>query len=386
MDALKDGIKGMLAYDKMCLGAKKLRDIYEMKPNAPIYQREFGYYSLDRWLGEGHIKSTDGDYLKALFKFDDPGSFSLKGLGWCEAGFCPNFKEEIIEDRGEYEVVTDKEGRSVLYFKNRRSGFMPEYLDHPVKDMKSWLDNCKWRMNADTNERYIDFNMTIDDAMTAAKQGKIITQKLVGGYMYLRSLIGPEGLLYMFYDNPKLIKDCMETWFDLADKVIAKNQEHVTIDEVFIAEDICYNHGSLISPDMMKEFLFPYYQQLLLNIKKRQIDKNRHLYFQVDTDGDARSVIDFYSELGMDVMSPFEAASYCDVVEISKKYPNLVMTGGIDKRILAATKDDIDRHIDYILPVMKKRGGYIPTCDHGVPEEVSFENYMHFRKRLLEFG
>lgn len=33
-----------------------------------------------------------------------------------------------------------------------------------------------------------------------------------------------------------------------------------------------------------------------------------------------------------------------------------------------------------------KKGGYIPTCDHGVPEEVSFENYLHYRKRMLEYG
>ena len=35
---------------------------------------------------------------------------------------------------------------------------------------------------------------------------------------------------------------------------------------------------------------------------------------------------------------------------------------------------------------MKARGGYIPTCDHGVPEEVDYENWVHFRKRLLEFA
>ena len=63
-----------------------------------------------------------------------------------------------------------------------------------------------------------------------------------------------------------------------------------------------------------------------------------------------------------------------------------LISGGIDKRILAEGKEAIDRHIDSILPVMKKRGGYIPTCDHGVPAEVSFENYIHFRKRLQEFA
>ena len=88
----------------------------------------------------------------------------------------------------------------------------------------------------------------------------------------------------------------------------------------------------------------------------------------------------------MDYMSAFEVASGCDVVRSGKEYPDLLISGGIDKRILAEGKEAIDRHIDSILPVMKKRGGYIPTCDHGVPAEVSFENYIHFRKRLQEFA
>ena len=204
--------------------------------------------------------------------------------------------------------------------------------------------------------------------------------------MYLRSLIGPLDLLYKFYDDPALIHECMKTWFELADKVTARYQQHVTIDELFIGEDICYNHGPLISPDMMRQFLFPYYEQLIENIKKRQLDKTRHLYFHVDTDGFAESVIDLYRELGMDRMSPFEVAAGCNVVRVGQKYPDLILSGGIDKRVLAQGKEAIDRHIDAILPVMKKRGGYIPTCDHGVPEEVSFENYMHYRKRLMEYS
>jgi uroporphyrinogen decarboxylase len=88
----------------------------------------------------------------------------------------------------------------------------------------------------------------------------------------------------------------------------------------------------------------------------------------------------------MDVMSPFEVASNCDVVRTAKEYPDLVILGGIDKRIMAAGKAAIDRHLEYIVPFMRERGGYIPTCDHGVPEEVTLENYMHYRKRMIELG
>ena len=204
--------------------------------------------------------------------------------------------------------------------------------------------------------------------------------------MYLRSLIGPEDLLYKFYDEPELIHDCMKAWFDLADAIIADRQKHIAFDELYFGEDICYKNGPLISPDMIREFIFPYYKQLLDNMKKRQAGCGKHLFFQIDTDGDCRPVIPLYKELGMDYMSPFEVASDCDVVEIRKQYPDLLMRGGIDKRVLAEGKDAIDRMLYRIIPFMRERGGYIPTCDHGVPEEVSFENYMHYRKRIIELG
>jgi hypothetical protein len=88
----------------------------------------------------------------------------------------------------------------------------------------------------------------------------------------------------------------------------------------------------------------------------------------------------------MDYLGPFEVASGSDVVRTANEYPGLLMLGGFDKRIMAKGKDAIDREVDRIMPVMKKRGGYIPTCDHGVPEEVSFENYLHYRKRMREFA
>jgi hypothetical protein len=380
----RDGIHAMAPMDKMCAGAKKLRDFYTMKPNAPVYQTEFGFYVLERWKSEGHI--SDGTNLGELFGFDEPGGHGLYGLGWCEAGFSPVFDEVQLEDRGEYEVVRDWAGRHVLYFKGRRNGFMPEYLEHPVKDRKTWEENCKWRMDPATPGRWEGFEDRMEAARESAGKGMVVTQHVVGGYMYLRSLIGPVDLLYKFYDEPELIHDCMKTWFELADAVTARHQQHVTFDEFFIGEDICFNHGPLISPEMIREFLLPYYQQLITNIKARQIDRGRHLYFQVDTDGFADPVIPLYRGIGMDYMSPFEAASGCDVVRTAGEYPDLILRGGFDKRILAAGKDAIDREVDRIMPAMKKRGGYIPCCDHGVPEEVKFEDYIHFRERMLEFA
>ena len=383
MDPIRDGIHAMVPVEQMSPGARKLRDIYAIKPDAPFFQREFGYYCLERWEEQGMPQDVSH---AELFSFDEPGTFSLGELGWCEAGFVPGFEEKVLEDRGAYELAQDSAGRHVLFFKGRRNGFMPEYVDHPVKNQKTWEELCLWRMNPDTPERNAAIDAKIPAAIEAAGQGKIIVQHAVGGYMYLRSLMGPEQVLYMFYDQPGLVHACMKTWLDLADAVTTQFQEHVTFDEFFIGEDICYNHGPLISPDMIKEFIFPYYQQLLNNIKSRQIDKSRHLFFQVDTDGQANPVIPLYQSIGMDVMSPFEVASGCDVVEIGHQHPNLIMFGGVDKRVLAQGRKAIDELVDRIFPAMRKRGGFIPTSDHGVPEEVPYDDYLYYRKRCLEFA
>jgi uroporphyrinogen decarboxylase len=375
------------APENMSAAARKMRDFYAMKKNAPVYQMEFGFYVLDRWKAEGRIsQNATNTELGELFGFDPAGKFFLYNLGWCEAGFNPVFEEKILEDLGDYELVQDFAGRAVKYFKGRRSGFMPDYVDHPVKDQKSWEEKCLWRMDPKSPERKADIQNAVAGAAAAAAEGQIISANLVGGYMYLRSLIGPLELMYMLHDEPRLVHRCMEAWLYLADEVYAEMQKEIVFDEIFLAEDICYNHGLLISPDMVREFLFPYYKQLISNIKSRQLDKSRTLYFQVDTDGFSDPSIPLYMELGLNYLSPFEVASGCDVVRTGKEYPELLMHGGIDKRILAKSKDAIDQEVDRIMPVMVQRGGYIPTCDHGVPEEVPFENYLHYRKRRREFA
>lgn len=383
---LNDGIHGMVPRERMAPAVRKIRDFYAGVPGAPLFRREFWLMSttLEAWKTQGMPQDVPHS---ELFQFDEQASHQLGQLGWCEGGFAPRFEEKLIEDRGETEVVQDFAGRHVLFFKNRRTGFMPEYIDHPVKDRRTWEENVKWRLDPDSPSRFADLEERMAKARKLAGEGMIITQGLVGGFMYLRSLVGPEEILYMVYDEPELIHDCMQTWFKLADAVIALHQQHVTLDEIFIGEDICYNHGPLIGPEMMREFLFPYYQQLVSNAKTRQIDRTRRLFFQLDTDGFCDPVIPMYAEaVGLDYVSPFEVASGSDVVRTGREYPHLLISGGIDKRVLARGKKEIDAMVDRILPAMRARGGYLPTVDHGVPEEVFYENYLHYRRRCVEIG
>lgn len=383
-----EGIDALPPRELWTDAARRRRDAYAITPGAPFLKNEFGYYCWEQWKQQGmpDIKESSPE-AKALFHYDDSGTYGLWGLGWCEPDYVPQFEVKILEDRGDTEVEQDWAGRHVLYFKGRRQGFMPEYLDHPVKDLETWKANAEWRLDPRDPRRYQDLEQRMAVACAAAARGEMITQHVAGSFMYLRAMLGPEVLLYTFYDQPELIEMLMQRWLELADAVTAAHQRHVTFDEIFFAEDNCYNHGPLISPDMTRELLLPYYKELLRRVKQRQIDQTRHLYVQIDTDGKCEPLIGFYmEEIGMDAMSPFEVASGCDVVELGRRYPGLCMRGGIDKRVLAAGPKAIDAMVERIFPIMRKRGGYIPCCDHGVPAEVSYANYLHYRRRCVELG
>ena len=175
------------------MNIQKTRDFYAQKKGAKILQQEFGYFVLDRWISEGHIK--DKNELAKLVGLEDEGMVRYGNLGWCEAAFYPVFEEKVLEDRGEYELVQDFAGRHVLYFKDRRHGFMPEYLDHPVKDKTTWERDVKWRMAPDAAGRFGEgFKKGLASLEDKIKQGAMVGQNIIGGYMYLRSLAGPEDI------------------------------------------------------------------------------------------------------------------------------------------------------------------------------------------------
>ena len=365
------------------------RATYAFQPVDHLVRREFYIWgeALERWQREGMPPLADpaagkaGTTLDQLFHYDPPGSTGIGELGWCEPAFVPALAEQVLETGGEYEIVRDGAGRTKRVFKGKRHGFMPTYLKHAVATDRDWDEDIAPLLAPQSPARWHGFAERLRPVQQAAAAGQMVTQHCIGGYMYLRALVGPEDLLYLFVDNPRLVHKMMQRWLELADAVTARVQQHVAADVLFLAEDICYNHGLLISPDMVREFLFPYYQQLLANMRSRQ---QQPLLFQLDTDGNVNEAVDLYRSIGMQSMLPFEVAAENDLVALARKHPDLVMSGGIDKRILAAGPRAIDAYLERVMPYMVKRGGFIPTCDHGVPDDVSYASYCHYRRRMLE--
>jgi hypothetical protein len=321
--------------------------------------------------------------VQELFLYD-PQAHHLLQTGAVGFGisYSPSFAQLVIEKQGEYEIVQDGIGRVVRRFRGEHAHpFMPQFLKAPVTCRNDWEENVRPRLDPNTPVRWSSFERGIAEAQKAAGKGQLILLGFTGGYMYLRDLLGTMGLLYAFHDLPDLIHDMMRQWALLYDTVLERVQARIELDELWVGDDSCYKNGLLISPAMFREFLLPYYQEVFGKARQRQ---KRRIYIDVDSDGYVVPAIPLYMEAGVDIMCPFEVAAGCDVVEIGKQFPNLIIMGGIDKRVLAAGRQAIDAYLSRIMPAMNERGGFIPTCDHHVPFDVSFADYLYYRRRICE--
>jgi len=217
---------------------------------------------------------------------------------------------------------------------------------------------------------------------TAARQaaGDIwIMAALDGPFWFPRFLLGVEPHLYAFYEHPRFMKRMIDDLSEHNLRALSQICEIYTPDVLCFAEDMCYRHGSMISPDLFEEFMAPHYRALLPEIARRGI------LSMVDSDGQLEPVVPWFVALGLNGMSPLERQAGVDLNRIRRRYPTFIMSGGYDKMVMHKGEEALRGEFQRIKPAVLA-GYYIPTEDHQVPPAVSLEDYKLYTRLLREFS
>jgi hypothetical protein len=104
----------------------------------------------------------------------------------------------------------------------------------------------------------------------------------------------------------------------------------------------------------------------------------------IDSDGYIGELVPLWLEAGFCGTWPVEAAAGNDLPAYRAKYGKMMAYGGgIDKRCLAEGGEAMQAELRRITPVLAS-GGYIPGCDHGVPPDISWTNFLEYTRRLAQ--
>jgi uroporphyrinogen decarboxylase len=195
-------------------------------------------------------------------------------------------------------------------------------------------------------------------------------------YGWLRDWMGLENLSIALMTDRDWVEEMMEhiTRMDLEfiERHIPGGGE---VDVAWWWEDMCYNHGPLMSPKLFEELMVPRYKRITDALEARGIGVN-----VLDCDGRIYELVPGWLRGGINCMFPIESL-HTDPWKLREEYGDeILLLGGVDKMALIAGKDAIDRELERLHPLVE-RGGYLPCVDHRVPPDVTYENYLYYLER-----
>ena len=299
-----------------------------------------------------------------------------------EVGVWPPFEKEVFEENEAYSVFRGGNGVIVKQLTHPNSSLhSTQFLDFPIKNRRDWERFRDEHLDPDAPGRYPEPARW--EALKRQWRDRDYVLSIDGGsfYGFLRDWIGVENLSYLVYDDPALVREMMDTLGDLFVRVLRRAVEEVPdIDFAMFWEDMCYKTGPLLSPAMFREWMVPNYRKVTSFLEDHGIRLS-----WVDCDGNIESLIPLWLEGGVRGFYPLEVASGMDAAALRRQYGReIVMWGNVDKRALAAGREAIDAELARLAPVAAQ-GGFIPLVDHGVPDDVSYQNYLYYleqRRRI----
>ncbi len=331
-------------------------------PARPMFSELFGPIVglAEEWKEQG---ATDAMLSMHGFAFDYVPYYNL---GYLDS--IHRLKDVTIEDDEFHYVGIDHYGRRVRMDKKTSTIPLPE--TYPVETMEDW-ENIKHMFLYDACRISEE---EIEKAKALQEQGVLIKTEILGGFDILRELMGEVNCCIAFYDDPELVEDILNTISETNEKVLSQICAKMTIDQLSVHEDMAGKSGPIIGPNLVREFIKPYY------LKSWNIVKNAGTkLFCQDSDGDMYPVLDAFIEAGVNIFYPCEPVGGMDIVKLREKYGHTIaFRGGIDKHILRRTKEEIKAELDYKMQPSMLEGGIVFGLDHRIPNGTPLENYIYY--------
>jgi len=340
--------------------------------------------TLARWHKEGLPEGVGWwDYLHETLGIEQDRTDPPVALG-ADFRMIPQFEEKVLAHADGHYIVQDWKGNiceisdefDVTYLRAARDFVTRRWIRCPVETRDDW-EQMKRRYDVDAPGRFGD-DFT-ERCRQAADRDWVLQINLPGVFWQMREWCGFEGLCFMTVEQPGLVEEMAAFWTDFVARVLERIISRVVPDSVFISEDMAYKQRSMISPEMVRRFCQPSWTRWC-----RRLFEAGCPIVDLDSDGYIGELIPLWIESGVNCCNPIEVAAGNDLCDFRRRFGRkMAYRGGVDKRAIAKGGRVIREELARLEPVVAD-GGYIPGCDHGVPSDVSWGNFVDYARLLAE--
>jgi len=296
----------------------------------------------------------------------------------------PTFEEKVLEHKDGHYIVQDWMGAiteisdkyDYTYIRYAKDFVTRRWLKFPVQSYSDW-EKMKKRYDPNAPGRYPqDFE---EQCRLLESRDYPVGVHFNGPFWQLREWLGMENLCMSMITDPDWVEEMIDFWTDFVSKTMMPILDKVELDYVEISEDMAYKAHSMISPKMARKFLLPAYKHWIRLIK----DSGCSIVV-LDSDGYIGELLPIWVEAGINCCRPVEVAAGNDIIKYRETYgSSMAYMQGIDKRAIAKGGRVMEEEVMRVSSLLEE-GGYIPGCDHGVPPDISWSNFIEYSRLLAE--
>jgi len=341
--------------------------------------------TLKRWHREGLPEDTEWyKHLCGQIGIDAAMQIDPVGEGFINFRMNPKFEEKVLEHKDGHYIVQDWMGNiteisdeyDFTYIREPKDFVTRKWHAFPVENRDDF-EEMKFRYDPLDPERYPqDFDRQVE---LYRQRESILSLNIAGPFWQLREWVGFEPLCMLFLEAPDFVHEMISFYGDFVSKTMEKVLKEGIVDRIWINEDMAFKGRSMISPEMTREFLLPTWTRWVAKARDEGVS-----LFDMDSDGYIEDLVPIWIEAGFNVCDPLEVAAGNDIAKLRHEYGNsIAFRMGVDKRKMAAGGQGMEVELSRLAPVIRD-GGYIPGCDHGVPADVSWSDFLEYSDRLAK--
>jgi uroporphyrinogen decarboxylase len=139
------------------------------------------------------------------------------------------------------------------------------------------------------------------------------------------------------------------------------------VDVIWSPDDLGYSNGPLLSPALLREFIFPYFREEVRTFRKKGVKVLMH------NDGQIMPIMDDLVAVGIDGIHPIERAAGMSLELMKSKYgEKLTLIGNVDSKtvLTEGPREAIEKQVLECIRIAAHGGGYILASDHSIHKGI----------------
>lgn len=155
-------------------------------------------------------------------------------------------------------------------------------------------------------------------------------------------------------------------------------------DAILIADDIGFNTGLLLPPNIMEQVAYPYYKNMI-----REIKRHKDIPVLLHTDGYVFDALDKIIECGFEGIQSIQPSAGMDIERVKKIYGDtLCLIGNLDLDYLMTfgKPDEVEAEVKRVIDIAAPGGGFILSTCNILTNAVKPENALTMYKVAEEYG